>query len=44
MKVKIRIELKVRIESATKFEYADRSVIYWDTSVGAGVIAAGGFA
>jgi hypothetical protein len=39
MKVKIRIRLEVRIEGATKFEYADRSVTYSETNVGAGVIA-----
>lgn len=44
MKFKVRIRLELRIEGATKFEYADRSVIYWDTNVGAGVIAGPGLA
>ena len=44
MKVRIRIGLKARIEGATKFEYADRSVTYWETNVGAGVTEGPGFA
>jgi hypothetical protein len=43
MIVRVKIGVLLRILFYTKFEYAEISVMYWETNVGAGVTTGPGF-